>query len=74
VGVITRDDFDYFVVGESQGKFKEENGKLKCGYGRFTLDELTFDILTFEQELEQIEGENKASGLKRIKDRHSYDI
>lgn len=55
-----KDDFDYFVVGEYQGKFKEENGKLMN-------KKYIFDASTFEQELKRIEEENKAKGLKKIK-------
>jgi hypothetical protein len=55
------------VVGQFQGKFKEENGKWKN-------EKFTFGVLTFEQELEQIEGENKASRLEKIKAKPGSDI
>jgi hypothetical protein len=43
-----RFDFGYFVVGQAQGKFVEENGKLRNA-------KLTFDSLTFEKELHSLE-------------------
>lgn len=52
-----KDDFDYFVVGNYQGKFIEENGVLRN-------EKFTFNVSTFEEELKQIEEENKASDLK----------
>ena len=55
-----KEDFGYFVLGQFQGKFKEEDGKLKNR-------DYTFDAATFEQELDQIEKENKAKGLKKLK-------
>jgi len=55
-----RNDFGYFVLGGYQGKFIEENGKLKS-------KKFTFDVATFEQELQQIEMDNKAKGLKSRK-------
>ena len=54
-----KDDFGYSVLGV-QGKFKEEDGKLKSR-------DYTFDVATFEQELDQIEKDNKAKGLKKLK-------
>lgn len=62
-----RDDFDYFVVGDYQGKFKEVNGVLKN-------EKFTFDVSTFEEELKQIEEENRASSLKKIKAEPGNDI
>lgn len=55
-----KDDFGYYVVGQFQGKLKEENGKLKN-------EKFTFDLAAFEQEVKQIEEKNKANGLKPIK-------
>ncbi|MBS3908847.1 MAG: hypothetical protein KGZ93_04390 [Actinobacteria bacterium] len=60
-----KDDFGYYVLGV-QGKFKEENGKL-------TNRDYTFDAATFAQELDQIEKENKANGLKKLTDVPSSD-
>lgn len=37
-------------------------------------EKFTFDISTFEEELKQIEEENKASGLKNIKAEPGNDI
>lgn len=54
------DDFGYYVVGVTLGKLKEENGTIKN-------EKFTFDATTFEQELEQIEKDNKAKGLKQLK-------
>lgn len=62
-----KDDFGYFVVGQFQGKFKEENGKLKN-------DKFVFDASTFKEELKKIEEENKAKGLKKIKAESDSDI
>ena len=60
-----RGDFDYFVVGQAQGKFKEYNGKLKNNKGaEFSKD-------TFKDELKQIEKENKEKGIK--KERGNYN-
>lgn len=55
-----KDDFGYFVLGGFQGKLKEENGKLKN-------EKFTFDTATFARELDQIEQDNKAKGLKKLK-------
>jgi len=62
-----RNDFGYFVLGGYQGKLKEENGKLKN-------EKFTFDVATFEQEIKQIEKDNKAKGLKKIKAEPGGDI
>ncbi|WP_134703072.1 hypothetical protein [Ammoniphilus sp. YIM 78166] len=52
-----KDDFGYFVVGQFQGKLKEENGKLKN-------NKLIIDTATFTHELIQINDQNKAKGLQ----------
>lgn len=62
-----KDDFGYYVVGQFQGKLKEENGKLKN-------EKFTFDLATFEKEVKQIEENNKANGLKPIKAERESDI
>jgi len=62
-----KDDFGYYVLGGYQGKFIEENGKLKN-------KKHAFDVATFEQELGQIEKDNKAKGLKKLKAEPGDDI
>ncbi|MBE0447247.1 MAG: hypothetical protein IBX64_03960 [Actinobacteria bacterium] len=62
-----KDDFGYYVLGGHQGKFIEENGKLKN-------EKFTFDVATFEQEIAQIEKDNKAKGLKKLKADPGDDI
>lgn len=62
-----KNDFDYFVVGQSQGKFKKEKGQIKN-------EKFSFDETTFEQDLEKIEKENKAKGLKKFKAGPNDDI
>lgn len=62
-----KNDFGYFVVGQFQGKFKDENGKL-------TNKKFTFDVANFAQEINQIEGNNKANGLQKYKAAPGNDI
>lgn len=47
-----QNDFGYYVVGQYQGKFKEESGKLKN-------EKFSFDKINFETDLKDIENENK---------------
>lgn len=52
-----KDDFGYFVVGQYQGKIKEESGKLKN-------KKFDFNSSDFEKELKDIEARNKANNVK----------
>lgn len=54
-----KDDFDYFVVGQFQGKFNEVNGKL-------INKKIDFDVNRFEKELKQIEILNKENKLDTL--------
>ncbi len=62
-----KNDFGYFVVGQFQGKFKDENGKLKN-------IKFTFDVATFAREINQIKENNTANGLKKYKAAPGSDI
>lgn len=62
-----KDDFGYFVLGQYQGKFIEENGKYKN-------KKYDFDISDFEKELKEIEVINKEKGLKKLNEGENPNI
>lgn len=62
-----KNDFGYFVVGQSQGKLIEENGKLKN-------KKFEFNSSNFEKELREIEESNIRYNLKKMDSNRGYDI
>lgn len=55
-----RNDFQYFVVGQTQGKFDLVNGKIENS-------KFSFDKNNFMNELKNIENKNKLNNIKPIK-------
>ncbi|MDP5274453.1 hypothetical protein [Chengkuizengella axinellae] len=54
-----KDDFGYYVLGQTQGKFKEKGDKYES-------KTLKFEIKSFIDELKEIEKSNKENNLKKI--------